>query len=88
MKIYRYEESEYIVNNIDTPSIFLAGPTVRGNQPHKAGPDIIVIWPMTTLPPRDSIRIPITIHQVLGIEGLTKNKYYLDAIEECGGCGS
>lgn len=34
MKIYRYEESEYIVNNIDTPSIFLAGPTVRGNQPH------------------------------------------------------
>lgn len=34
MKIYRYEESEYIVNNINTPSIFLAGPTVRGNQPH------------------------------------------------------
>jgi nucleoside 2-deoxyribosyltransferase len=34
MKVYRYEESEGAVNAIDRPSIFLAGPTVRGNQPH------------------------------------------------------
>lgn len=32
--IHRYEESEAMVNAIDRPSIFLAGPTVRGNQPH------------------------------------------------------
>ncbi len=34
MKVHRYEESEAIVSSIDRPSIFLAGPTVRGNQPH------------------------------------------------------
>ena len=32
--VHRYEESEAMVNSIDRPSIFLAGPTVRGNQPH------------------------------------------------------
>ena len=32
--VHRYEESEGTVNAIDRPSIFLAGPTVRGNQPH------------------------------------------------------
>lgn len=32
--VHRYEESEAVVNAIDRPSIFLAGPTVRGNQPH------------------------------------------------------
>mgnify|MGYP000961070508 CR=1 FL=1 len=31
---HRYEESEDMVSSIDRPSIFLAGPTVRGNQPH------------------------------------------------------
>ena len=34
MKVYRYENSHDDVNSIDHPSIFLAGPTVRGNQPH------------------------------------------------------
>jgi nucleoside 2-deoxyribosyltransferase len=34
MQVYRYEESEKTINDIDKPSIFLAGPTVRGNQPH------------------------------------------------------
>jgi len=34
MKVYRYEESVDEVSNIQGPSIFLAGPTVRGNQPH------------------------------------------------------
>lgn len=34
MNIHRYEESEAAINAIDRPSIFLAGPTVRGNQPH------------------------------------------------------
>jgi len=34
MNVHRYEESEAMVNAIDHPSIFLAGPTVRGNQPH------------------------------------------------------
>lgn len=32
--VHRYEESEATINAIDRPSIFLAGPTVRGNQPH------------------------------------------------------
>ena len=34
MKIFRYEQSKEEVNNINCPCIFLAGPTVRGNQPH------------------------------------------------------
>jgi nucleoside 2-deoxyribosyltransferase len=34
VKVHRYEESEAMVNSIDRPSVFLAGPTVRGNQPH------------------------------------------------------
>jgi nucleoside 2-deoxyribosyltransferase len=34
MKVYRYEDSEESVNGIITPVVFLAGPTVRGNQPH------------------------------------------------------
>lgn len=34
IKVHRYEESEETIKNIDRPSIFLAGPTVRGNQPH------------------------------------------------------
>lgn len=58
----------------EIPALF----TVKVDEQYfKAGPDIIVIWPMTTLPPKDSIRISITIHQALGIEGLTQNKYYL-----------
>jgi nucleoside 2-deoxyribosyltransferase len=32
--IHRYEESVQTVKDINKPSIFLAGPTVRGNQPH------------------------------------------------------
>jgi len=34
MKVFRYENSEEEVRSVTTPSIFLAGPTVRGNQPH------------------------------------------------------
>ena len=34
MKVYRYEQSVDEVSLIEGPSIFLAGPTVRGNQPH------------------------------------------------------
>ena len=34
LKINRYEESEESISSINKPSIFLAGPTVRGNQPH------------------------------------------------------
>ena len=34
LKIYNYQDSEEIVSKITGPSIFLAGPTVRGNQPH------------------------------------------------------
>ncbi len=34
MKIFRYENSQEEVNNEKGPKIFLAGPTVRGNQPH------------------------------------------------------
>ena len=34
LKIFRYEDSEDDVNNITGHSVFLAGPTVRGNQPH------------------------------------------------------
>jgi nucleoside 2-deoxyribosyltransferase len=34
MKEFRYEQSENEVRNFDGPSVFLAGPTVRGNQPH------------------------------------------------------
>jgi nucleoside 2-deoxyribosyltransferase len=33
-QIHRYEETESAILSIDRPSIFLAGPTVRGNQPH------------------------------------------------------
>ena len=31
---HRYEESQQKINEIDRPTVFLAGPTVRGNQPH------------------------------------------------------
>ena len=34
MKIHRYESSIEQVNATVKPTIFLAGPTVRGNQPH------------------------------------------------------
>ncbi len=34
MKVHRYEESENTILAIPRPTIFLAGPTVRGNQPH------------------------------------------------------
>jgi hypothetical protein len=34
MKVYRYENSVDEVSLIEGPSIFLAGPTVRGHQPH------------------------------------------------------
>ena len=34
IKIFRYEQSEEEVRNDPNVSIFLAGPTVRGNQPH------------------------------------------------------
>ena len=34
MKIFRYEDSEESVRASSNPTIFLAGPTVRGNQPH------------------------------------------------------
>jgi nucleoside 2-deoxyribosyltransferase len=34
IKEYRYENSKVDVSSINEPSIFLAGPTVRGNQPH------------------------------------------------------
>lgn len=31
---HRYEETEDMLSTIARPSVFLAGPTVRGNQPH------------------------------------------------------
>lgn len=34
VKEFRYEDSEESVSNIVGPSVFLAGPTVRGHQPH------------------------------------------------------
>lgn len=34
MKVYRYESPEQGVTEAPGPVIFLAGPTVRGNQPH------------------------------------------------------
>jgi hypothetical protein len=34
VKIHKYEESEEDILRISRPSIFLAGPTVRGHQPH------------------------------------------------------
>jgi nucleoside 2-deoxyribosyltransferase len=34
LNVFRYEDSEESVSNILGPTIFLAGPTVRGNQPH------------------------------------------------------
>jgi hypothetical protein len=42
----------------------------------KTGPDIIVIWPITTHPQKDTLRIPILIREPLGFEGLlTKNTF-------------
>ena len=34
MKVYTYENSEEEINSINIDSVFLAGPTVRQNQPH------------------------------------------------------
>ena len=34
MKIFRYEQSEEEIRNVNGPVVFLAGPTVRGNQLH------------------------------------------------------
>ena len=34
VKEHRYEELEHVVSSINKPTVFLAGPTVRGNQPH------------------------------------------------------
>jgi hypothetical protein len=34
MNLYRYERSLEDVQKAPKPAIFLAGPTVRGNQPH------------------------------------------------------
>jgi hypothetical protein len=34
LNVFRYEDSEESVNEVKGPAIFLAGPTVRGNQPH------------------------------------------------------
>jgi nucleoside 2-deoxyribosyltransferase len=34
LKVFRYEDSEESVTNVEGPTVFLAGPTVRGNQPH------------------------------------------------------
>ncbi len=34
MKVYRYEDAEESIRDITSPVIFLAGPTVRGHQPH------------------------------------------------------
>ena len=34
MNIFRYETSNEVVKNVEGPVIFLAGPTVRGNQQH------------------------------------------------------
>ena len=34
MNIFRYEETQETVTNVEGPVIFLAGPTVRGNQQH------------------------------------------------------
>ena len=34
MNVFRYEQSKEQVKNVEGPVIFLAGPTVRGNQTH------------------------------------------------------
>lgn len=34
LNIFRYEDSEESVTSVTGPTVFLAGPTVRGNQPH------------------------------------------------------
>lgn len=34
MRVYRYDDGKDVVSDIKNPSIFLAGPTVRGHQPH------------------------------------------------------
>jgi len=34
LKVFRYEDSEESVTSVIGPTVFLAGPTVRGNQPH------------------------------------------------------
>jgi nucleoside 2-deoxyribosyltransferase len=34
LNVFRYEDSEESVREVKGPAIFLAGPTVRGNQPH------------------------------------------------------
>ncbi len=34
LKVFRYEDSEKSVSEATGPTIFLAGPTVRGHQPH------------------------------------------------------
>lgn len=34
MRVYRYEDSLKDIMDFESPTIFLAGPTVRGNQPH------------------------------------------------------
>lgn len=34
MRVYRYDDGQEAVEQITGPAVFLAGPTVRGNQPH------------------------------------------------------
>ena len=34
MKIFRYEDSPESVRDVEGKTVFLAGPTVRGNQQH------------------------------------------------------
>ena len=55
----------------EIPALF----TVKVDEQYfKAGPDIIVIWPMAVMPPKDSVRIPFFIHLPAGIEGFATLK--------------
>ena len=44
LSVFRYEDSEESVTNQIKPTIFLAGPTVRGNQPHLTSWRFAAMW--------------------------------------------
>jgi len=58
MNIYRYEQTEEEVRNAPKPIIFLAGPTVRGNQPHLTSWRIAAVEEFTKQNFKGSLVIP------------------------------
>ena len=83
-KVYRYEDSLGDIVNEDVPTVFLAGPTVRGNQPHLVSWRFEAIAEFERQQFEGSLIVPEFVDRTMS----DKDKLWIPAWEFAGLCAS